>query len=464
MPPSSEAYIRKSSPGAIAKLFLSQSAVPWIVMDFVVGASVFYLFALLGKETHLAQVREENLITALVLALFFCVAGLGSGLYERENRLRRFETIRLSLLSWAMAMAFGIALIHFVLFVKVGRFSLIFGSLGALAAIIFVHLLLEWMLRSFPLRFLVLGPATKTSEELLKYSLAPEQRHYVHGDELRQRILSEPELSSERIVELLRQENILDLVLTSDTRAIDRNTKIATLALQLGIRVIDEGRFYAELFRRYPIEHLSQNWVLTAGFDIQKPATHFLKRSFDIVFSSLLLILLSPVFLLIALLIKGTSPGPVLYFQLRQGRYSRPFKVLKFRSMFHETNAQGSHATSRRDLRISFAGRILRPLHFDELPQLINILKGEMSFVGPRPEALPIVKKIQSQVPIYDIRHMIRPGLTGFAQINMGKTEDGLDEMMRKLSFDLYYLRNYSLTMDLLIMLRTFFVLTKSTW
>lgn len=453
-----------SSPGALTQLLLSNTAAPWVIMDFVLGASSFFVFALLGKETNLQHVRHENLIAAVILAFLFGVTGLGAGFYERENRFRRFETIRIGLVSWLMAMAFSIAVIYFVFFIKVGRFSLAYGSLGAFVVILVVHLVLERLLSRFPLRFLVLGPATKTSEELLTFSLSPEQRHYSHCDELRNKILSQPELSPALIVNLLREQQVLDLVLTSDTREIDRNTKIATQALQMGIRVVDEGRFYAELFRRYPVEHLSQNWVLTAGFDTNKPFTHFIKRSFDICLAILLLIVLSPLFILLSLFIKATSPGPILYSQVRQGRYSRPFRVLKFRSMRKDTTPGASHATARGDERITPAGRFLRPLHLDELPQIINILRGEMSFVGPRPEALPIVEKIQTQLPIYDIRHMIRPGLTGFAQINHGKTEDGLEEIMRKLSFDLYYLRNYSLTMDVLILLRTFFVLTKGTW
>ena len=448
----------------LSKFLLSSNLGPWVVIDFLLGSTLFYLLALLGKTTELAEVRHENFYGAVTLATLFCVAGVGTGFFDRESRLRRFEIIRLGLISWALAIGFGIAALHFLFFMKVGRFALAYGSLGAIAGILGFHLLMSRLLSRYPHRFLILGPLTKCSDELLQYSLYHEQKHYTHSDDVRAWIQNNPSASSTEVATMLREQQILDLVLTFDPKESERNTKIATRALQMGIRVIDEGRFYAELFRRYPIENLSQTWVVTAGFDIQKPITHFLKRLVDLVFSLIALVVLSPFFVLIALLIKATSPGPVFYTQVRQGRYSRPFKVLKFRSMIHQTEHSGSHATSKQDARITFAGKVLRPLHLDELPQLMNILKGEMSFVGPRPEALPIVEKIQAQLPIFEIRHMVRPGLTGIAQINLGKTLDGLEEVTRKLSFDLYYLKNYSLTMDALIVLRTFFVLTKGAW
>lgn len=190
--------------------------------------------------------------------------------------------------------------------------------------------------------------------------------------------------------------------------------------------------------------------------------TNIVKRTIDFFGALILIVALSPLLLLIGLAIYVSSPGPALYTQIRQGRYSRPFRMIKFRSM--TADHQGHEATRPGDLRVTAIGKLIRPLHFDELPQLLNILLGHMSFVGPRPEALQIVERTRVKLPIFEIRHMVRPGLTGLAQVSQGKTQDGLEEITEKLSFDLYYLRNYGLALDLLIALRTAFVLTRKTW
>ena len=157
-------------------------------------------------------------------------------------------------------------------------------------------------------------------------------------------------------------------------------------------------------------------------------------------------------FLLVALLIKASSAGPAFFKQRRQGRFSKPFNIIKFRTMYEQKAV--ATATKQGDDRITKIGHVLRPVHLDELPQLWNIFVGQMSFVGPRPEASEILEKVRDLVPLFEVRHMIRPGLTGLAQISQGKTADGKEEIERKLSFDLYYLKNYSIFFDLWIMLR----------
>ena len=202
-------------------------------------------------------------------------------------------------------------------------------------------------------------------------------------------------------------------------------------AMQGGVRVIDEVSFYSELCRRIPIEHLSVPWVASAGFDSQIPMKNLVKRSFDLVASALTLVVLSPVFLLVALLIKASSAGPVFFKQRRQGRFSKPFNIIKFRTMYEQKAV--ATATKQGDDRITKIGHVLRPVHLDELPQLWNIFVGQMSFVGPRPEASEILEKVRDLVPLFEVRHMIRPGLTGLAQISQGKTADGKEEIERKL-------------------------------
>ena len=176
------------------------------------------------------------------------------------------------------------------------------------------------------------------------------------------------------------------------------------------------------------------------------------KRAFDIAVSALALVVLAPLFLVIAVLIKATSRGPVFYRQERVGRGGRTFEMIKFRSMVQDAEKEtGPVVAAANDPRITPVGRFLRRTRLDELPQFWNILRGEMSVVGPRPERPPFVEQFNREIPHYRYRLLVKPGLTGLAQV-FGKYETDPEN---KLKYDLYYIRNYSLALDLQILLRT---------
>lgn len=445
----------------IAKIFLSSKILPWVICDFLIAYVLFHTFAEFGRGTDLPTVQNENQIASLTLSLLFCIVGIGFGFFERENRSRKLEIVKLGTAAWLLAISLGIAVLHFALFMKVGRYALVFGSIASILGVLAFHFFMANLLLRYPHEFIFLGGQSPTAKEITKFINLGQNAHLAFNESVNDAI-NQSSKSEIEIEHILMQNAPLDIVLTSNSEADKFSTRIATIALQKGLRVIDEGSFYAEIFRRYPIENLSAHWIVRAGFDIQKPLTNSIKRCTDFLGAALLSILFAPLMLLIAIAIKLTSRGPVFYVQTRQGRYSRPFQMIKFRTMI--ANHKGRSATEVGDSRITGIGKLIRPLHLDELPQFWNILKGQMSFVGPRPEAIEIVNKTKVELPIFEIRHMVRPGLTGWAQINQGKTQDGIDEVRTKLSYDLYYAKNYGLVLDLLITLRTLFVLTKSAW
>lgn len=178
------------------------------------------------------------------------------------------------------------------------------------------------------------------------------------------------------------------------------------------------------------------------------------KRVIDIVISVGTLILLSPLVLLVALAIKLESPGPVLYRQVRLGKGRAPFEMLKFRSMRQDAEENGAGWTRPGDSRRTRIGRIIRPLCIDELPQLINVLKGEMSLVGPRPEQPGHAEKFMREIPHYDSRHRVRPGVTGWAQINGLR---GDTDLIERVEFDINYIENWNPWLDIKILIRTVF-------
>jgi len=182
------------------------------------------------------------------------------------------------------------------------------------------------------------------------------------------------------------------------------------------------------------------------------------KRFIDLFISVFLLILFSPLLLLIALLIKITSEGPVFYTQIRVGRNSKLFKMFKFRSMTKDAEEYGPEWAGEQDPRITKIGRVIRKLYLDEVPQMINVLKNEMSIVGPRPERPHFVERLKNEIPYYYKRLSVKPGITGWAQIKH-KYDSSLDDVREKLKYDFYYIENMALKMDFKIMINTFLVI-----
>ena len=183
------------------------------------------------------------------------------------------------------------------------------------------------------------------------------------------------------------------------------------------------------------------------------------KRSFDIGASLVLLVLTTPVIALFAVLVKIDSKGPAFFRQTRVGHYGRDFGIVKLRSMKIDAEAPGEAVWAEKDdPRITRVGRIIRKLRIDELPQSWMVLKGEMSFVGPRPERPQFVEELATQMPYYNERHVVKPGITGWAQINYPYGAS-MDDARHKLEYDLYYAKNYTPFLDLLILLQTVRVL-----
>lgn len=224
-----------------------------------------------------------------------------------------------------------------------------------------------------------------------------------------------------------------------------------------GIPVYHTKQLRESLTGRVQIEHLSEN-----SFGSLLPALGYkgVKRAIDVVASLILLPVLAIPLVVIALVVRASSPGPVFFRQRRMGYRGVPFNMLKFRTMRvrSETDCEETERdaaiTRDEDARVTRAGRFLRRSRLDELPQIVNILRGEMSWIGPRPEAVPLSVWYEEELPFYSYRHIVRPGITGWAQVNQGHVA-GLDDVHVKLHYDFYYIKFFSFWLDLLIALRT---------
>jgi exopolysaccharide biosynthesis polyprenyl glycosylphosphotransferase len=191
------------------------------------------------------------------------------------------------------------------------------------------------------------------------------------------------------------------------------------------------------------------------------PAWQFsVKRAMDIAVSGLALILLTPVYLLLAIGVKLSSPGPVFFTQERIGKHGRPFWIVKFRSMYCGAEQNGPQLSSSSDARITTFGRWMRKTRMDELPQFWNVLKGDMSLVGPRPERQHFIDAIMKVAPHYRHLHKVRPGITSWGQVKFGYAEN-VDQMVRRLKYDVLYIENMSIAMDLKILAYTILIVLK---
>lgn len=223
-----------------------------------------------------------------------------------------------------------------------------------------------------------------------------------------------------------------------------------------GRAVYHAAAIYETATSRVPLAYLSDGWVGEL-FNGAVPYL-FVKRALDLVFVILTLPITLPLCLIVAGAIWIDSGSPVLFWQVRVGQHGRHFKLVKFRSMRIDAEADGAQFAGEDDRRVTRVGRVIRRLRLDELPQLWNVLRGEMSLIGPRPEQVPFVQQFTRQIPFYSWRHRVKPGITGWAQVQQGYAS-GLEDTITKLEYDLYYVKHLSLWLDLTIMVKTVWIM-----
>jgi sugar transferase (PEP-CTERM system associated) len=219
--------------------------------------------------------------------------------------------------------------------------------------------------------------------------------------------------------------------------------------------VIEQGSvFFERITGKVPVEKIAPSSIIfSSGFSLSR-WTRQVKRILDLVFALLLLVITSPVLVVTAILIRLEGPGPIFYVQERVGLRNRIFRLIKFRSMCTDAEKDGAVWAKKNDDRVTRVGSFIRKTRIDEIPQLFNVIKGEMSLVGPRPERPVFVEQLVRKIPFYSIRHEVRPGVTGWAQVCYPYGASELDAL-KKLEYDLYYMKNISIALDLLIIFKT---------
>ncbi|WP_370528901.1 exopolysaccharide biosynthesis polyprenyl glycosylphosphotransferase [Leptotrichia sp. HMT-225] len=257
---------------------------------------------------------------------------------------------------------------------------------------------------------------------------------------------------------IIVKNNVDILVIVKDIKSPDfkkYSKRIFDLKIN-GLKIMNYEEFNEDIQKKIDINQINEEWILQSnGFDIlNNEMQRNIKRGMDLILALILMVVLSPLALITSIIIKCESKGPVIFKQTRIGENMKPFKVYKFRSMKLHDPKKYSKYTLDCDTRVTKFGKFMRKTRIDELPQLWNILKGTMSFIGPRPEWDILAKDYAEQISYYNLRHLIKPGITGWAQV-MFPYGESLDDAKRKLEYDLYYLKHQDLILDVLIVAKT---------
>jgi sugar transferase (PEP-CTERM system associated) len=440
---------------------------------FLIGTEIFVLMIAFYLGTGLRFLNQMELLpftftSLLPVAATFTVVMVTSmaamGMYQLDFRPDLKDT--LFRLMPSMLLGFGIMTLIFYLLPDLysGRGILGLVMLLALSGILLTRAaFLKWSrLGILESRAIVLGIGSKAREFIDQTARDP-HRHGLRiigfvplQDEERQVPASAVLPRMDPLVSLARQHGAGEIIIAIQERRGGYLPIQDLLECKLsGIKVTDSVAFFEREQGQIRVNSLYSSWLVFGGGFDQSPLRSGIKRGFDLVASTLLLIVTLPVMLVTALCIVIEDGAPVFYRQERVGKSGKTFMVLKFRSMKNDAEKGGTPQWAiADDPRTTRVGRIIRKLRIDELPQIFNVLNGEMSIVGPRPERPYFVNQLCQEVPYYNVRHSIKPGITGWAQVRYGYGAS-LNDAIEKLQYDLYYVKNHSLFLDVIILIDT---------
>ena len=431
----------------------------------IIGAVAVAAYIRLGEWMWVVMMEEHGLYKALIVAAVCQLCLYYTDLYDFRQISDRTDLI-VRILQALGAASFILALIYFwAPTLMLGRGVFLIAALLVMSLVTGWRIAFEWLtLQMGPRERLLLvgtgGAAINLARELFerRHELGVEIVGFVDPDPAKVgEVVINPGVigTIDDISSIVRAHSVDRVVVSlADARGKLPMEKLLEVKLQ-GVSFDHLASVYEEYTGKIAVENLRPSWLIFSSGFKGTPALKAGKRAVDIVVAVLGLILAAPLMLLVALAVRLTSHGPALYRQVRVGYRNRPFVVHKFRSMSVDAEAEsGAVWAQAQDPRVTPIGRFLRKSRLDELPQLWNVLVGDMSFVGPRPERPEFVEDLTREIPFYSQRHAVRPGLTGWAQVKYAygaSREDALE----KLQYELFYIKNMSISLDIYIILKT---------
>ena len=396
---------------------------------------------------------QQHLVPFTIIYLIWLIVFYINDLYDLRISFRKLEFF--SALVWSLIINGLMAVLFFYLIPYFGitpKINLFLNLLFFSSLFLFWRLLLSrFMIKIGLVNHIIFISQNKTSEKIAQKI----ENNPVLGYKV---IIIGGLEKIQEIKKIIKEKNIKTIVV--DPAIYLQSSANLYEYLPLGIDILNLPTFLEKFEAAIPISETNKEWFLENIRETNKRTYEITKRGFEIILSFILGLISLILYPLIILIIKCSGPGPIFYTQERIGKNNKIFKIIKFRTMIPGAEKNGVQWAEENDKRITSIGKILRKTRLDELPQLWNILKGEMSFVGPRPERPEFIKNLEKQIPHYSLRHLIRPGLTGWSQINY-PYGSSIEDSSKKLSYDLYYLKNRNFVLDLSIILKTIAVMLK---
>jgi sugar transferase (PEP-CTERM system associated) len=451
-------------------VYLPISPLRQVLVAFVESAilvTAFLVATELRLQPGLGELLWEGnaLLKALVSALLIQTCFYYADLYERHAAGRRLEILLRVSQAFLVGIFAGTLVYYAVPALEVGRGILFIYVPLALGGIGAWRTLFLWVSGHEALAERILIVGTGASAQMIASEILEHPPHGIHisgflgeqAAEVGRRLVNPTVIGTMGdLQETVKREGVNRIIVALD----DRRGKMPVADLLRcrmgGVRIEEVTDFFERLTGKILLSNLRPSWlVFSPGFNKPRLLRNA-KFTGEFALAFLLLVVLSPLIAVAALLVRLTSPGPVFYGQIRVGERGKTFRLFKFRTMRTDAEAATGPvwATEENDPRVTPIGRRLRKMRLDEIPQLLNVLRGEMSFVGPRPERPHFVESLRKVIPYYDERHSVKPGITGWAQIRFryGSTIEDAEE---KLQYDLYYIKHMSLIFDLAIVLDT---------
>lgn len=407
--------------------------------------------------------QSLNLGTIATFTIVCCVSMVAFGLYESTCcRDLRQSALRL-LVALIVAVAFMAVIFYFIPDLQIWRSI----SLYSIAVAYVLLLTVRWLfikvadLDRFKRPILVIGTGDQAlqigniaaNDAGVSYRIAK----YVRMSERESRVDDYVDKADwPDLLSIAEAFNAQEVVLAMRERRGGLPIQDLLRCRMAGLAVLDLPAFLEQETGRLDLDVMQPSWlVFSSGFGMSRGLNRFFKRVFDITASAILIAFSIWVLVPTALIIKLTSPGPIFYRQERVGENGATFRLFKFRSMRNDAEKDGVPQWAQQsDPRVTGIGKIIRATRIDEIPQILNVLRGEMSFVGPRPERPFFVDQLREDIPYFDERHIVKPGITGWAQINYPYGAS-MEDARRKLEYDLYYVKNFTVLLDLAILIQT---------
>ena len=445
--------------------YVSKMAFILLLLELLMLLASASLASALWVSDGQGHFRADKLyLSSLTFALVIVFSMSALGMYQHSAR----EGLRTTMIRIMPSFALGFALLSMLIAVRpdfyVGRgvSSAIFalGATGVVLTRLVVFKSAESALLEARLVFIGSGELARECIALAATKAGFHQFHVIgclpiEGEPNR---VAEMHLlpAGASLLDMAHRYEASEIVVTvSDRRSAAFPVRELLECAMRGVKVIDAATFFEREACQIRLDSLQPSYLIFGGGFDQSFLRASVKRAFDLAASALITVLTLPLVLAAAVAIVLDDGAPVFYRQERVGRDGRPFRVLKLRSMRRDAEMDGHPIwAAEDDPRITRVGRVIRKLRIDELPQMFNVFRGEMSFVGPRPERAYFVERLERQVPYYGVRHSIKPGITGLAQVRY-QYGASVDDAIAKLQYDLYYVKNNSLFLDLLILIDT---------